>query len=102
MRNRLIIRDKDKTVIDETNVYDTLVAIGRRIGFKSILATGVDAKKGRFNYRLLRRFTNSDCYKLHSNGWYVLFNVPVISAAIALNELFETLNLRLIVCVIDR
>ena len=75
---------------------------GRRIGFKAIHATGVDAKKGRFNYRLVRRFTNSDCYKLHSNGWYVLFNVPVISAAIALNELFETLNLRLIVCVIDR
>ena len=102
MRNRLIIREKDKTVIDETNVYDTLVAIGRRIGFKAIHATGVDAKKGRFNYRLVRRFTNSDCYKLHSNGWYVLSNMPVVSAAIVLNELFETLNIRFIACVIDR
>lgn len=102
MRNRLIIRDKDKTVIDESSVYNTILVLGRKLGFDAIDAAGVEAKKGRYSYRLVCSSTASESYKRHNSGWYVLSNVPVVSAAVALNELFELLNVRYIACVLDR
>lgn len=102
MRNRLIIRDKDRTVIDESNIFDTLVAVGRLIGFDKIYTAGVMAQKGRFNYKLVRHSTLSECYKRDTSGWMVLSNIPVVSAALALNHLFDKLNARYIASVVDR
>lgn len=102
MRNRLIIRDKDKTVIDKSNVFDTLAALGRLIGFDKINEADICAKNRTYDYKLIRRVTKSAFYKHDTSGWYILANAPVTSVALALNELFNKLNARYIAAVVDR
>ena len=102
MRNRLIIRNKEGIVIDESSIFDTLVALGRLIGFEKIDTADVWVRKGKYGYRLVRRSTNSNCYRSDTSGWMVLSNAPVISVALALNQLFDQLNLRYIATIDNR
>lgn len=101
MRDRLIIRDKDKTVIDESSIFDTLCKVGKMVGFGILAESNVKASKGKFNYNLVKSSTMSDCYK-RCQGWHVLADIPVVSVALALNEFFERTDAKLIASVVDR
>lgn len=101
MRDRLIIRDKDKTVINESSIFETLCKIGNIVGFTTLANSRVVASKGKFNYALVKGNTASNYYRLHQ-GWYVLADIPVVSVAVALNEFFEHTEAKLIASVVDR
>lgn len=101
MRDHLIIRDKGKTVIDESSIFDTLCKIGNIFGFDSIADSNITASKGRDEYYLVKSCSTSDRYKL-CHGWHVLSKIPVVSVALALNEYFELANAKFIASVVDR
>ena len=102
MHNRLIIRDKDKLVINESSIFATLCALGRLVGFDKIESAGVVVRKGRECYKLIRSDDKSHCYTCDVLGRWVLSNAPVPSVALALNELFDKINERYIASIVDR
>lgn len=99
MHDLLIIRDKDKTVLSESSIADTMTALGRMLGFATIADAGVRLKT---KYKLVTTETNSDSYVKANSSWYVISKTPVVVVAEALNELFDKLNSRLIAYVVDR
>ena len=102
MHNRLIIRDKDKLVINESSIFAILCALGRLVGFDKIESAGVVVRKGRECYKLIRSDDKSHCYTCDVPGRWVLSNAPVPSVALALNELFDKINERYIASIVDR
>lgn len=101
MYYRLIIRDKDKTIIDESSIFDTLCKIGKIVGFDTLADSNITVSKGKYNYHLVKSNTDSNYYKIYQN-WFILANVPVISVAIALNEFFDLTESRLIASIVNR
>lgn len=102
MQFRLIIRDRKRVIIDETSVFSTLCILGRKIGFDVMAESTVIAKKQGSKFRLVSKEEEKSKYTRIESGWYVLSNIPVPSAALALNELFESIQVDYIASIVDR
>ena len=102
MQYRLIVRDKDKLIIDDSSIFDTLCALGRLIGFEKIQSSGAKVQNGLYNFNLVCQSTPSDRYKRNNAGWFVLANASVPLVALALNELFDATNSHFIASIVIR
>ena len=72
-------------IINESSIFDTLCTLGRLIGFDKIEASDVMVKNKRDNA-----------------GRWILSDAPVASVALALNQLFDTINARYIATILPR
>lgn len=99
---RLYVRDKDKIVIDETSIFNTLVALGRLISFDKMFNSSIRVQRERYRYQLVCKSSKSNVYTRDTSGWLVLSNVPVISTALALNAFFDEINAHYIASIVIR
>ena len=101
MAFRLVIRNiNNNEIINESSIFDTLCALCRLIGAEKMSESGV--KNGRYQYTFVRNSGDSNCYRQANNGLWVLSKVSVLSVALALNELFDKLNVHYIAAIETR